>query len=546
VRISELPPLRVHASIESHDGFVTRWALDEPDGGNVINALRCSDTMPGGYETCDGELPRPTEFEYRDTERLSTLRLLGVGSTPVWEGRLERIPRVSGDRMAISPSTVGWQAALEDNKSAVLIVIDRTLSAWRGPGAARQLALAVADNSQGETGTASEGALTLTLRGPWGGSTSGITAETYYEAPAGETVAEVAFAWATNDNVGADATFLLRALSTDDESSFPENSADVLTGSTSGTLTFNPSTPLRMGMIQFRYPTAAGGDGVDYAVSLTNVRVQGSHGLTEYGTTAGEEGFLASDIVRYAVRRWAPHLNVTADSVTTSAFVIQQLAFLEPTTAAEIVQGATRFGLEDWAVWDDKTFYWHPRGARGRNWRARIGPSDLEETGPQVDRLWESIIVQYQDVDGSTRTVGPPGSGADTEDAALKDDDPDNPANQFGISRRDRLVMGVGTAAGAIEVGRRFLAETKQLDRSGKARIQGHILDDHGVIYPYHAVKSGDTISFVDANDTSPRRIVRTEKNTADRSCSLDLDAPPEGMQALLERLGAVLAPLGL
>jgi hypothetical protein len=50
----------------------------------------------------------------------------------------------------------------------------------------------------------------------------------------------------------------------------------------------------------------------------------------------------------------------------------------------------------------------------------------------------------------------------------------------------------------------------------------------------------------VDANDSSYRRIVKTDKSRSDRSCSIDLDAPPEGLQSLLERLGVVLVPLGL
>ena len=197
-------------------------------------------------------------------------------------------------------------------------------------------------------------------------------------------------------------------------------------------------------------------------------------------------------------------------------------------------------------MWEDLTFWWHDRGARGRQWRARTGPSQLEETGPQVERIWESVIVQYQDVDGSTTTVGPVGSGADTETDDLKDDDPDNPANKLGITRRDLLVMGIGTAASATEVGRRFLEESRLLDSSGRARLVGHVQDSHGVMHPYSHVRAGDTISFVDSSDTSYRRIVRTDKTRDDRSCSIDLDAPPEGLAALLERLGVVLVPLGV
>jgi hypothetical protein len=163
-----------------------------------------------------------------------------------------------------------------------------------------------------------------------------------------------------------------------------------------------------------------------------------------------------------------------------------------------------------------------------------------------MDRLWESVIVQYNDVDGSARTVGPPGSLADVESASLKDSDPENPANQLGIIRRNKLVMGTSTAAAATEVGRRFLEEQKLLDRSGRARIVGHITDDHGILHPYWRMRGGDLISFIDANDTSYRRIVKADHDGTSRTASLDLDAPPEGLDALLERLGVVLAPLGL
>jgi hypothetical protein len=50
----------------------------------------------------------------------------------------------------------------------------------------------------------------------------------------------------------------------------------------------------------------------------------------------------------------------------------------------------------------------------------------------------------------------------------------------------------------------------------------------------------------VDAADTSERRVVRTEKDHSSRTCSVDLDAPPQGLEALLERLGVVLVPLGI
>lgn len=104
----------------------------------------------------------------------------------------------------------------------------------------------------------------------------------------------------------------------------------------------------------------------------------------------------------------------------------------------------------------------------------------------------------------------------------------------------------VSTPAAATEVGRRFLAESKQLDRSGSAKLVGYVEDDRGVVHPFHHVRAGDTISFVDASDTSERRIIRASHDFESRTCSVDLDAPPAGIDALLQRLGVVLVPLSL
>jgi hypothetical protein len=59
-------------------------------------------------------------------------------------------------------------------------------------------------------------------------------------------------------------------------------------------------------------------------------------------------------------------------------------------------------------------------------------------------------------------------------------------------------------------------------------------------------VRAGDNVTFVDAHDPVPRRIVRASYDDATRTCQVDLDSPPEGLQALLARLSVSLAPLGL
>jgi hypothetical protein len=545
----ERPPLRQHIDLITPSGRHYRWGEDEPNPEYVFADLRHSSTMPGGFETCEVTLPRKPGVDYSDLERLSTLRVMGTGGQVDGEYRLERAPRVSGDQMAISPSAVGWQAHLEDDKSARAVYVDRDAGRWLQPGTQRLLALATAGISVGSTGVSndlSEAAVGLSYQGPWVAA-AGIVMEATYLAPAGVDIDLVFADWEFNGNINpADANWQALAFSTTDGTDFNDSSGDFLSAAT-GELVYNPSTPRRGAILQVKYVAGPSGtDGTDYQAFFKSPAAYGDHGITRREVFGEPYGVLASDVVRHAVQTWAPLLQVKSDSIQASGFIVPHLVFYDPTTAAEIVRQASRFNLPDWAVWDDREFVWHERGARGKAWRARIGPSQLEETGPQLDRLWNGILVSYQDVDGSTRTVGPTGSGADTESVDLLDFDPENPANKLGIRRWELLQMGTSTAAGATEVGRRFLEQTKLLDSSGRCQIVGWIEDDRGVAHPYSRVRAGDTISFVDASDSSPRRIVKVDHTRSTRSCSIELDAPPQGLQELLERLSVVLVPLGV
>lgn len=547
--VRDRPPLRQHIEAITPTGRCYRWGDDEPLAENVFSDLRHSSTMPGGYESMEVSLPRKSAVDYSDLERLTTLRIIGAGGQVDGEYRLEGAPRTSGDQMAITPSAVGWQAHLEDDESAQMVYRDRDLSHFSEMQRARRISIvAGAADYQPHAIANDEGtglpALQIGLVGAWARQ---ALCETNYLAPAGVTVARLRADWVANASINtADPLWLADAFATSDGITlFDQTSGDFLSAA-SGTLTYTPGIPRRGFMLRVYYNTGpAGADGTNYFVFFRNVAVDGNHGLTLRGTEP-DAGFYASDIVGHAVATWAPLLQVKSDSIQQSGFIIPHMVFLEPTTAGEIVRQASRFNLPDWAVWADKEFVWHAQGARGKRWRARIGPSQLDETGPQIDRLWESIIVQYQDVDGTVRTVGPPGSGANAEDIALKDSDPENPANQLGVTRRHMLVIGVSVSEAAIEAGRQFLEQTKLLDRAGRAQLVGWVEDDRGIMYPYSRVRAGDYISFTDASDTSYRRIVRADHTRSSRSCSIDLDAPPDGLAQLLERWGAVLVPLGL
>ncbi len=559
VSVREKPPLRLHVDATAPEGTHRRWSWDEPSAANVHSDLRFSDSMPGGFDSMSATLPRRAGVDYSDLERLSTLRVLGVGGEVAGEYRLEATPRVSGDEFSVSPEAVGWQAHLADDETAAEVYVDRDLGNWQGVSRTRRIAL-IATNTR----TVNEGVVDadqgsglpcISLQVAGNGSAIDQTCESWYDAGPGARIGSVYYDYATDSTTATTepaATWTLRIVNyaDDDAATNQQLTADLHTiAESSGSGTSTPTTPQRACWIEWYTPAGSGGtNGVDFSATVRRLTVFGSHGLTKRGT-APDQGYYASDVIANAVSRWAPLLNYSTGpdgTVKPSSFTIPHLSFREHTTASEIVQQANRFHLNDWAVWENRTFHYHPRGERGRNWRARIGPTQLAETGPQVERLWNGVIVFFQDVDGASRSIGPTSSTADTTSTLLTDTDPENPANQLGIHRWVKLDMGVvSTPAGAQEVGRRFLEESRQLDGSGQANLVGYVEDDKGVTRPAWQVHSGDTITFVDAADKSARRIVRKEYSDATKTATIDIDAPPQGLDALLERLGVVLVSLG-
>lgn len=552
--VRELPPLRLSHVIETPSGRFFRWGEDDPNPARVPSGVRFSDTMPGGFENADATLPRKAGEDDADFERLSTWHIYGAGGEKAWEGRIERAPRVSGNESSVSPSAVGWQAHLEDDKSAREIYVDRDLSHWGPWSRQRQVDMNAVQYFEGQGSIETLPDATTKVPGishkferiaTTAGSGPFAVFESWYDGhgiPLG-----LMYLNQSQVGINVNPSWTVSAqLHVDDRGATPGSaSTGNLQGAPGPRYLSNANPALKFGLLQTAHSGTFTGD-IEVRVDWKNLTMYGNHGLTGYGPDPN--GLLASDIVAHVVGKFAPQLTATTGtngSIQTSGFVVPHLVFMDRTTAGDMVKQTARFGLWDFAVWDNKTFWWHDRNARGRAWRTRIGPAQFEESGPSFERVWNSLLVQYQDVDGSTRTVGPPGSGSDTEDVALVDLDPENPANSAGVIRRTMLTMGVSTPAAATTAGQRFLQESKLLDRSGRARILGHIESDRGVVFPYWAVRAGDTISFIDAADSSPRRVIRTEKDHASRTCSVDLDAPPEGLQQLLERAGVGIVDLG-
>jgi hypothetical protein len=536
------PPTDLSLLVTTPTGHSFRWAEDEANASYIPSGLSFASGAVGGHESLNVVLPRRTNVDYPDLPLLSDIKVIGNAKDVAWQGRLEATPRASGDSSTVGPLARGYQYSLEDDKSAVGMYVNRNLTDWQAASGERKLILynsgaadVIVDGQAEANETTGVPQIKLPANGRWA---TGHRSQRWFDAGPGGLVSSVSADY-TYRALTASYNARVVGFDNDDGSVAGFAGTDVVTGASgSGSLSETISPQARYVAFYMFLNAASTADG-DRDIVYSNVVVTGNQGLASM--TAGA-------IIADIVDRWAPQLDYTTGddgTIIDTQFVIPHFSFREPTTAAEMVRAANRFELLDWAVWGT-TFYLQPRSS-GREWRARIAPAQLEEAGEQVDRLWNGVIVRYRDVSGATMTVGPVGSGANTETEEVEDADDLSPVNQLGIRRWTTLDMqGTSTVAGATEVGRRFIEESKVINTSGRAQLVGHVEDTRGVLWPAWAVRGGDTISFVDANDHSPRRIVKTNYTHDNRTCSVDLDAPPEGLAELLDRLQVVLVPLGL
>lgn len=549
--VREKMPTRLSVEVKAPDASrYFRWAPDEL-AISAPTGMTFSTTMPGGFEQFGSILHRKPALDYSDLQEFSTITAYGVGGEPAWQGRLQATPRASGQVVTITPQAVGWQAALDDDNSARMIYIDIDLTHWTAPSAARSSNLQLSGwslfNSQviadPDSGIP---AILQMLQAPWSPT---AVSEVLYDAK-GILLGSLLYGWKKGANTGTTGAWdWFAILATTDQLSTADSTAN-LAGAGPGKGILSSTGGKTYGTAQFLFAGASGAtDLLQYVFWWTSLSVVGAHGLTLQGTQdflPGSQGFLSSDIISHAVSTWAPKLALTRAGVSTieaTSFIIPHMVFLDPTTAGSIINAALQYEInKDWWVDEGPTFNMASRANHGRDWRARVGPSGLQETGPDVNSICNRVMITYNDVTGVSRTVGPSGSGADVIDDNLIDADPTNPLNQAGLVRYPPTPptnIGTSTPAGAVAFGERFLAEQSQKSTAGQASLVGYVEDSAGIPWPSWMVRAGDRITFVDAHDPVARRIVKTNYTHDTRTNQIDLDSPAQDLDAVISRLGA-------
>jgi mannan endo-1,4-beta-mannosidase len=552
----EPPPDQLAIRLVTPNGTPHRWAGDEPLPQDVASAIEISDEMPGGYKEMSCTLARDPRGTWPDLSAYSDLQVDQPGGEPVFEGFLDKTPRASGDQVAVTPAALGHQAVLEDNSDVRTGFLHQDMSAWQGMTPLRQRTLleggwTVGDAATGATPSGSP-ALQFEQNSPWS------TAKTIVQATfdAGPKIRIKKIYWwrssGSNSGIISDPTsvWLFQCLIGSDENFVTsESSSDFHTAdrdSDAAGTSFDASVARRWGAFVWKWESGSKENSYSWSSYVRGITVIADHELPVYGKHP-ELYMRTCDMLPYLIEQFGAPLTVDPEYIDDDGYENPHAWYQDSQTLGEIIKDLVKFAAFDWFVYHKKRFEYRRPGSYGRVWKAYVGESGLNELGEDSQRLWRDVVVQYQDVDGSTRTVGPFGSGCDVESAACEITDPSHPAVAAERTRRDILdLRGIGTPALCENVAERFLREANELQHSGSASLSGYVLETTGILRPAAQVKSGDWIEFVDSLDRTPRKIINKRYSDDDKTAQIDVDAPSGGLEELLERLQAALIPLGV
>lgn len=547
----------VHAGeITCLDGTFIRFGPDERDVFNVPLSITFDTEMPGGFGPANIVLPRPQTFDKLRARLFSGVRLYDARSNDtIYEGRITGTP---SDSESVTLECEGWIKALEDDKTARFLGIDRDQSNWQGMTNNRKLdRLAVPQHIEDANvdwdSSAGSPAVTTSLSDPWS-DLVGLSEGWYWAR--GLPIGGIDYAWrksATVDSASVNWTWTV-VLSSDDLATTTDSSGNLkAAGPSSGTVTATDATNRKWAAVRMIYGAAlTATSGKVYKIAYTLAAPFGDHGLTLQGTLATPNtgrGLLVSDMVAYLVGSYAVGLNYTTGtqgSIGATSFAVPHAAWLDDTTALDIISQLAPFGGNDlyaldYYVYDNRMFYLQGPTQHGQTWWVRKDEASQEESqGPDASRRLNGVKVRYDDGSGNTLSVGPPGSQSDFETTDLQDVDPNNPATMDGLHHYDVFDAGITSTDGAILVGQMILRERNTEEWRGTITLTGEVQNDAGVWLPAAKVRAGDWIVVEDdVEDTAPRRVVQTSYEN--QAVSASVGALPDHLDTLLARAGVVL-----
>jgi hypothetical protein len=546
----EHPPSRLSVLIKAPDGTpIARWAQDESKIENVISGLTKDGEMPGGHKEMGCVLARDPKQSYPDLALFNRVEVQAAGGEVLWSGTLRQMPESDGDHISIEPKAAGDMQFLEDDEEVIGPgFISKDQSTWGEPTTQRRIDLlgshvAPAGASTSAAGAGASGA-SPALIFDFSGTTSTSAPTAFPGAEMWFDGGGVDIGWLAFDQIG-DATtpwskFAL--LSTDDRTSSGDQTGNY-NGIAESTAQFLTATAAgrKRALFQVLYTGTFEGQLVNIQ-RFANVVVAGTHGLPLQGEWPNV-GYLAKQMIPFIAE--LAGLTTVDELLEDDGFIIPQAWFAAPATPMSKLVEVTKYGLLDWFVFQDRILQYRFPGTFGRTWL--LGPGNgPKNSGADAGRVYERIMVTWQDVDGTTKMAGAPGSGAMIEDSRLSVTDPRNAALAAGVPRGKLLALnGVCVESTAVKTAQRALEDLQNLAQSGEVTLTDRVQEvGSGAWYPVSYVQPGDRLR--EPATGAERKVTSVPYSDEPKSADLTIGAPPEGEKALEERFNAKLIELGL
>lgn len=539
---------RHYIVVKTAEGRTRRWSPDELNSRRQYQNLRFTTGQPGHFLTCTVRLPTDIDLVNDDTEGFSEIWVKLPGAEIVWEGFITAAPRSEEDDGAWAEvSAIGWNGSMKDLANFQMIFVSRDLTAFTGPSAGRRSLLAAFNrrtHRMVNDPNVAAGSVSLEVEGAW---PAGITpaAEAWFDAGPKVKIARIYYSVAPSQDLITPWTgWSWTVQAHTDEAGIGTNYSTANLVGASATGAFVPTAPLRYAALVKTGPGgAAGADGRRYVTTWTDIALYGDHGLTLYG--AEPRQVRIADAVRYTVQRSATQLQALATDIsdpagTTAGHLvcgIQEGGI----DAAEAVEYLNRLVLNAWGVKENRRFFWQPRGSYGTTWVTRRDEGTaVGEDGQEIESIYDRVMVTYTDAGGRARSVGPPGSGADTETSLLQSTLATNLAVKHGRPRMAKIDSGAQILASvAITIGQIFLTEANRASTSGEIEVTGNVrrIDGGDSLFPPSQIREGDYVIVADDDNTDPRLIFSTDFDDQAYTNMLTVDGPPKMIEVLLEQL---------
>jgi hypothetical protein len=544
---ADRPPLELHAELVYPDGTSVRWDGDSREAKDRPTGISFRTARYVGFADGNLTLARDISRDYPDLGLLDGINLVGYGGSVAFEGWAGSIPRSLQGSPQIGIQMQGWMGSAKD-QTFVECYVDRDLSKWTSPSAATTARVLEENFSLGSIGQPLDeagnpcvelgfsDAWTSPYRPqvqPWWLPRAGVKLGAVYYDLAGYNAKTMS---------GVDTNWIMAVylLSDDKGTANDRTAAATLWPGAAGYLT---ATGDRVAAaIQMYYNGTPGGTaGAAYFSQWTNLALYGAHGLTRQGVDPG--GFYVSDMMRDIAQRFAPKLDTSGIEDTT--YVVPHASFLDDIAPYDAWQTLNTYHRWEMAVYEGRKLLYYPLDLNDHDWEVRLSDDETVGSSLQGDdstHLCNGVTVRYRDLGTGYETRLSPDDFPE-----LKDESPDNPANLNGRKLYPTLVLSNPTdQAGAIQIGRVYLAEFNQALAPGTLTIKGHIRDAAGHWQPVWKVRAGDRLVIADLPNDRVRVVGETNYNHDSLTIEIGVDAGLKRLDAILARLGVAVEAANL